>query len=89
MGAEIDAGLFRNIFEVPVSVVLEQHIAAANGRDEQVLVAIVVNVAEGGGYADAARHSNAGFLSNVSEFPVSQVLPKLVASNLVDEVDVV
>ena len=45
----------RDVLEMPVPVVLEQHVAAANRRDEQILVAVVVDVGERGGDADPVR----------------------------------
>ena len=55
MGGEVDAGLLRDVPEAAAAVVLEQGVAAAHGGDEQVLVAVVVDVAEGRGHADAVR----------------------------------
>ena len=41
-------GFLGDIFEMSVAVVLEQCVAAANGCDEQILVAVVVDIGEGG-----------------------------------------
>ena len=89
MRHQIDARLFADVLEVSVSVVLEQHIAAAYRGDEQILIAVVVDVGERGGDADSAGQPDARLLRDVPEPASAQILPQLVAADLVDEVDVV
>ena len=72
----------------PLAVVLEQHVAAADRRDVQVGVAVVVDVGKRGGDADLARHRDAGRRRDVLKLAAAGVLPQLVAADLVDEVDV-
>ena len=72
----------------PVAVVLEQHVAAADGRDVQIRIAIVVDVGERGRHADLARHADAGRCRDVLEPAAAEIPPELVAADLVDEVDV-
>ena len=54
----------------------------------EILVAIVVDVGEGGGDRDPARQTDAGLGGDVAEFPVSQVLPQLAAAHLAGEIEV-
>ena len=54
-----EAGLFRDVGEVTASIVDEQVVATANRRDEQIGVAIVIDVGEGGGHADQTREPDA------------------------------
>ncbi len=84
----VHARLLRDVLEVPVPVVLEEDVAAADRRDEQVHVAVVVDVREGGRDADPIGQRHARFLRDVPEPAVAEVLPELVAADLVDEVDV-
>jgi hypothetical protein len=42
MRHQFESGFFRDVPELPVAVVLEQRVAAANRRDEQILIAVVV-----------------------------------------------
>src|SRR5262249_8628013 len=43
--------LLSDVAKLPASVVLEQVIAAANSGDEKILIAIVVDIREGGSHA--------------------------------------
>ena len=53
----------------PRAVVLEQRVAAANGRDEEILVAVVVGVGERRGDADPVRQADAGLPGDVLNRP--------------------
>jgi hypothetical protein len=66
---QIDSGLRRDVFEMAVTVVLEEHVAAPHGSDEQILVAIIIDVSERSRHADAVRQGHAGLVRYVSEFP--------------------
>ena len=79
----------RDILEMPVAVVLKQNVAAADRGDEQILVAVVVDIRERRGHADAAGQSDAGFLRDVPELATAQVFPEFVAAELIHEIDVV
>jgi hypothetical protein len=89
MRREIDAGLLRDVGEAAVTVVLEQHVAATNGGDHQILIAVVVEIAKGRRHADAIGERDAGLFRDVGEPSAAEILPELVAADLVDEVDVV
>ena len=84
----IDASRLRDVGEPAVPVVLEQDVAAAYRRDEQVLVAVVVDVREGRGHADAVGERDAGVLRDVRKPAAAEILPELVAADLIGEVDV-
>ena len=72
-----------------MAVVLEQHVAAAHRGDEQVRVAVVVDVRERRAHADAAGQSDTRLAGDVPELAAAQVLPQLVPAHLVRKVDVV
>src|SRR4051812_46939217 len=74
---------------MPVPVVLEQRVAAAHGRDEQILVPIVVDVGKRGGDADPVGQSDTRFRGDVLELSAAQISPQLVAADLIHEVHVV
>ena len=77
-----------DVAEAAVAVVLEEHVAAADRRDIQVRVPVVVDVGKRSGHADLARNRHAGGSRDVLELSATDVLPELVAADLVDEVDV-
>src|SRR5579862_5022353 len=72
-----------------MSVVLEEHVATKNGRNEKIRGAVVVDVGKRRRYADAARHTDPSFLGNVFELSTTQILPEFVAADLVHKIDVV
>ena len=72
-----------------MAVVLEQHISATNGGDEKILVAVVVDIGEGCGHADAARQRDSCFLGDVLKLPAAEVFPQFVSADLIHKVDVV
>ncbi len=84
----VEARFLRDVPEVALPVVLEEDVSAAHGRDVKVRISVVVDVGERGRHADPVLHGDACRLSDVDELAVAQVLPELVASDLVDEVDV-
>ena len=88
MAGVVHAGFPGDVPKVSAPVVFEEEVAAADGRDEEVLVAVVVGVREGGRDAHAVRQGHARLARDVPEAAVPDVLPELVAAELVDEVDV-
>ena len=84
----VEAGRHGNVFEVPLAVVLEEHVAAADRGHVEVLVAVVVDIGEGGRDVDLARNRHAGRGCDVLEAPAAEIPPQLVAAHLADEVDV-
>ena len=63
-----------------VAVILEQGISPTNGSDEEILVAVVVDIREGGSDADPTGQSDSGFLSDVPELSAAQVLPQFTSA---------
>ena len=53
MRNKLEAGPFGDLLELAVSLVLEEGIPAARRRDVQILVTVVVVVAECAAYADS------------------------------------
>ena len=84
----IDAGRLGNVPETAAAVVLEQHVAFADRGDEEILVAVVVDVRERGGDADSARQADARFRGDVPEPAAAGVLVKPAAADLVDEIEI-
>src|SRR6185295_16655477 len=80
--------LLGDVLEAAVAVVEEQMVALADGGDEEVRVAVAVDVGEGGGDADLVGEGDAGFGRDVAELAAPQVLPELVVPELGDEVEV-
>jgi hypothetical protein len=57
---QADSRLGGDVLEPAVTVVLEQGIATADRRDEQILIAVVVDVSECRAHADAIGERDAG-----------------------------
>ena len=72
----------------PLAVVLEEHVAAADRRDVEIRVAVVVDVGERGRDADLGRHAHAGRGRDVLEPAAAEIPPELVPADLVHEIDV-
>ena len=72
----------------PPAVVLEQDVAGAHRGDVEIGVAVVVDVGERGRDADLAGDGDAGGRGDVLELAAADVLPQLVAADLVRKVDV-
>src|SRR5215469_4908535 len=49
------SSLVGNVFEVAVPIVFQQHVSATNGGDKEILIAVVVDIGEGRGYANSSR----------------------------------
>ena len=56
-----------------LAIVLEQHVAAAHGRDVEIGIAVVVDVGEGRRHADLAVHRNAGRSRDVLELAAAKI----------------
>src|SRR5580765_3467294 len=89
MRHQFESSFFRDVPEFSVAVVLEQRVATANRRDEQIFIAVVVGIGERGRHADSIWQRDAGLAGDVLEPAPAQIPPELVAADLVDEVDVV
>ena len=77
-----------DVAEAALAVVLEQHVAAANRRDVQIGIAVVVDVGKRGRDADLARDRHAGGRRDVLKLAAAEIFPEFVAADLVDEIDV-
>lgn len=60
----------------------------SHGGDEQVGVAIVVDVGERAAHRDVVRHREAGVPRDVDEATVADVFPKLIRTELGEEVEI-
>ena len=74
--------------KLPAAQVLEQPVAVSHRRDEQVGVAVVVDVGERARDRDGVFHAQPRLVSDVLEPAATQVPPQLVAAELRDEVQV-
>jgi hypothetical protein len=72
-----------------VSIVLKEVVAEPHGSNQQVLIAVVVDIGEGSGYFDFIRQSDARRRGDILEFAAAKIPPLLTGAYLVDEVDVV
>src|SRR6476646_3020503 len=88
MAHVVEARRGGDVSETAVAVVLEQHVAAAHRRDEQVGVPVVVDVRERGGDADFPGDTHYGGRRDGLKLPASETFPQLIAAHLVDEVEV-
>ena len=83
-----DARLRGDVAELPAAEVFEQPVAVAHRGDEEVGVAVVIDVRERAPDRDRVRHTEARLVGDVREPAAAQVLPQLVAAELGDEVEV-
>jgi len=84
----VEPRCFRDVAEVSVPVVLEEHVAAAHRRDVQIRMAVVVDVGKRRGYGDLARDPDAGGLRDVLEPAAAEIPPQLIAADLTREIHV-
>ena len=87
-GGRAEAGVLRPLGEAAVSVVEEQRDPAAERADEQIEVAVPVDVGEDGARRVAAGHRDAGPGGNVFEVKVAQVAVQGVRALVAGQVDV-
>src|SRR5213594_2446785 len=84
----VDTRGFRDVLEMAAPVVLEQNVAAAYRGDKQVLIPVVVDVRKRGGDTDPVGQGHAGAFRDIREPPTPQVLPQLVPTKLIHEVNI-
>ena len=89
MSCQIKSRFVGNVFEVAMAVVLKKNVALIDGGHVEILAAAVINISEGRANADAILYANTGFAGNILKFPVAQIFPELVPTELIDEIDVV
>ena len=82
------ARLRGDVAKCPVAEVLKQSIAVAHRRDEQVGIAVVVDVGECASHADLVRQCQPGSGGDVHETAVAEVLPELVGAELRHEIEI-
>src|SRR5215831_1173610 len=78
MSYVVDARGLRDVFEVAAAVVLEQHVATANGRYEEILIAVVVDVGKRGRHANPIGERDTCFGGDVPELAAAEIFPELV-----------
>ena len=83
------AGCLRDIAEVAAGRRSRTGRCPADRRDEEILVAVVVDIGERRRDADPVRQSDAGLPGDVLKPPAAGILPELVAADLIHEVDIV
>ncbi len=82
------AGGCRDVAEMSSPIVLEEHVAAADGRHVEVWVTVVIDVGKRRGRADAALDRHACRRRDVFKAPAPEVSPQLIAARLTEEIDV-
>ena len=88
-GLKEQTRFLRNLLELAVAKILEEHVAAAGAGDEEVLAAVVVVIGPGGGDADAVAQADAGPLGHVLEGAVAFVFVEGALAELVAKEDIV
>ena len=83
-----DAGLRRDVAKRAVAEVFEEPIPVAHRRDEEVGIAVVVDVGEGASHRDRVRQFQPRRDGDVHEPTAAQVLPEFVGAELGDEVEI-
>src|SRR4029453_15656724 len=83
-----DATRLRDVREMALSVVFEEDVSLADGADEQVLIAVVVDVGEGGRDPAPAGQGDTGLSRDIHKSAAADVLPKLVAATLIHKIDI-
>jgi hypothetical protein len=71
-----------------LSVVFEEDVPLADGADEQILIAVVVDVGEGGCDADLVGKRDTGLCRDVHKSAAAEVLPELAAAPLIHKIDI-
>jgi hypothetical protein len=84
----IQARPLGDVVEAAATEVLEQVIAVADGRDEQVGIAVIVDIGERRRHRDLVGQPDTGLDGDVFEFPFAQIAPQLVRAQLGGEVNI-
>src|SRR5262245_39443932 len=85
MASVIQSGLRRNILEAAVSEVPKQSVPHPYSRYEEIGPAVIVDVRESCGDADAVRQRYAGARRDVLELAFAEVSPELIPTQLSGE----
>src|SRR5262249_26973195 len=88
MADVVDARRLRDVFEMTTSVVLKEDGSATDGRDEEILIAVVVDIRKRCGHADSVSEADTSFGRYVPETASSEILPNLAAAELADEIQI-
>src|SRR5206468_1190715 len=83
-----DAGLLRDIREFSVSVVSKQNVACAHTRNEEIGIAIVVDIREGSADARAITDADTRARCYVFEASAAKIPIKTVLADLIDEIEI-
>jgi hypothetical protein len=84
----INAGVAGDIAKLAATKILEEHIAAADGRHEKISISVIVDVCESSGHMNATGKRSAGLFGYVLEPAAAQISPKLVGPQLIDEIQI-
>src|SRR5262245_31636842 len=84
----VDASRLRNVREMAFPVVFEEDVSLADSADEQVLIAVVVDVGERGRDADPVSQRDTGLSRDIHESTTAEILPKLTAAPLIHKIDI-
>src|SRR5579864_278266 len=89
MGDDVDPGLFGDVREMAVAVVVKKVNSAADGGDDKILIAVIVDICESGANADDARQCDAGLGGDVLKLAAAKIFPKRISANLIQEEQIV
>src|SRR5262245_14701281 len=84
----VHARVTRDVAKLAAAQILEENVAVANGRDEEILVAVIVDIRERRRDMDASGQGGARGFRDFLEFTASQVSPELIGSKLIHEIQV-
>jgi hypothetical protein len=89
MSRVIQSSPFRYIFESAVSEVLEEVIPVFYSGHKQIFVPIIVDIRKGSRHTNLTAQAHSGLFRDVFKTATAHVAPKLVATKLVHEINVV
>src|SRR4029453_16865570 len=84
----VDTSCLRDVREMALSVVFEEDVPLADRADEQILIAVVVDVGEGGRGADPVSQGDTGLSRGVHKSAATEALPELAAAPLIHKIDI-
>src|SRR4029453_4383419 len=84
----VDTSRLRDVREMALSVVFEEDVPLADSADEQILIAVVVDVGEGARDADLVGKRDTSLCRDVHKSATAEVLPELAAAPLIHEIDI-
>src|SRR2546422_2970348 len=83
-----EAGFLSDVLESSVAEIPEQEISNSDRGDKQVRQTVIIDVSKRSGNADLVVQTNSRRGSDVFKLAAPQIPPKLVAPELIDEINI-